>query len=76
MRASEILNEKPVESTWITNLTYNRPNKVLTMQLSNGRVYSIPGISRTTFDRWTSSGSKGRFWHDRIKGVYNTKRIK
>jgi hypothetical protein len=76
MRIIEILNEKPVESTWITNLTYNRPNKVITMQLSNGRTFSIPGITRATFERWTKSPSKGKFWHEKIKGTYNTKRIK
>ncbi len=76
MRATEILNEKPVESTWITDLTYNRPNKILTMRLSNGRTYSIPGISRTLFDNWTKASSKGHFWHTRIKNVYRATRIK
>jgi hypothetical protein len=76
MRASEILNEKAVESTWITNLTHNRPNKIVTMRLSNGRTFSIPGITRTTFDQWTKSPSKGKFWHDRIKNIYKATRIK
>lgn len=76
MRAVEILNEKPVESSWITDLTYNRPNKTLTMRLSNGRTYSIPGITRTTFERWANSGSKGRYFQDRIRDTYNITRIK
>lgn len=75
MRLSEILLEKPVQSTWISNLTYNRPNKVLTMRLSNGRSFSIPGITRTTFDKWVKSPSKGSFFHNSIKNKYSLTRI-
>ena len=75
MRAFEILNEKPVESTWIVNLMYNRPNKVITMRLSDGNAYSIPGPSRTTFEQWLKSGSKGQFFHNRIKGIYKVNKI-
>jgi hypothetical protein len=75
MKAWEVLNEKPVESTWIVNLMLNRPNKVLTMRLSNGTAYSIPGITRGTFEQWTKSASKGRFFHDRIKDIYQVNKI-
>jgi hypothetical protein len=75
MRALEILNEKPVESTWIVNLMYNRPNKVLTMRLSNGTAYSIQGITRGTFEQWVKSGSKGEFFHNRIRDRYNINKI-
>lgn len=76
MRAVEFLCEKAVESSWITNLTHNRPNKTVTMRLSNGRTFSIPGITRTMFEQWTNSPSKGKFWHDRIKNVYRATKIK
>jgi len=76
MKATEILNEKPVDSSWITDLVYNRPNKVVTMRLSNGRSFSIPGITRTTFEQWVKAGSKGRYFHDRVKDTYEVSRIK
>lgn len=76
MRLSEILLEKPVQSAWISDLTYNRPNKVLTMRLSNGKTYSIPGVSRTTFDQWSRAPSKGRFFHQKIKDRYPTSKVK
>lgn len=76
MRETEILNEKAVVSSWISDLTYNRPNKVLTMRLSTGRTYYIPGVTRRTFDNWARSGSKGRFFHNFIKGRYGPKRIR
>lgn len=75
MRAAEILNEKPVESAWISDLVYNRPNKVLTMRLSNGVSYSIPGITRAMFERWTKAPSKGFFFHQNIKDTYQVSRI-
>lgn len=76
MKVTEFLTEKPVQSTWITNLTYNRPNKKLTMMLSNGRVFLIPNINRRTFDRWTTSPSKGQFFHNFIKDKYVITRIR
>jgi hypothetical protein len=76
MRAVEFLGEKPVESTWITDLIYNRPNKILTMCLSNGKVYSIKGITRTTFEKWSKDRSPGRFYHNNIKDRYLITRIR
>ena len=76
MKIEEILNEKRVESSWIIDLTYNRPNRRLTMNLANGTVYTINNISRSTFDRWTLSPSKGLFFHNNIKDVYPIKRIR
>lgn len=76
MRAIEFLAEKRVESAWITDLIYTRPTKTLTMQLSNGRRFSIKGISRSIFERWIKSPSKGRFFHQNIRTVYDINRIK
>jgi hypothetical protein len=76
MRSFEILNEKPVESAWITDLIYNRPNKVLTMRISNGRSFSVAGITRAMFERWIKAPSKGSFFHQYIKDTYKVKRIK
>jgi hypothetical protein len=76
VKAFELLNEKPVESAWITDLTFNRTHKILTMRLSNGRTFSIPGVTRSTFEQWTNAPSKGRYFHDRIKGSYQVNRIK
>lgn len=76
MRATEFLVEKKVQSTWITDVRYNRPQRILTMTLSNGRQFLIPGASRQTFERWIGSPSKGRFFHEFIKGQYPINRVK
>lgn len=75
MRLSEILNEKPVQSSWITDLVYSRPTKTLTMRLSNGKRFSIPGVTRGTFEQWINAPSKGNFFHVRIKNRYQINRI-
>lgn len=75
MRFAEIINEKPVESAWISHLTYNRPNRVLTMRLSNSNAYTIAGITRTTFEKWLRAPSKGQFYHTYIKGRYPLTKI-
>jgi hypothetical protein len=75
MRAIEFLKEKAVESIWITDLVYNRPNKILTMRVSDGKTYSIPGVTRATFERWINSPSKGQFFHNQIKDKFDIKRI-
>jgi hypothetical protein len=76
MRITEILLEKPVESSWIVNISHNRPNKVITLRLNNGTAYSIPGITRTTFEQWTKAPSKGRFFHSRIRGKHPINKIR
>lgn len=75
MRAAELINEKQVLSAWISDLTYNRANRILTMRLSNGKSYSIPNVSRSVFERWIKSPSKGFFFHDIIKDNYQVTRI-
>lgn len=76
MKIIEILTEKPVQSSWITDLLYNRVNKTLTMRLSNGRSFSIPGMTRSMFEKWIKSPSKGRFYHDQIRDRYQITRIR
>lgn len=76
MKLSELLIEKKVQSTWISDLIHNRPNRRVTMVLSNGRAFYILGITRTLFDKWNAAPSKGQFWHSIIKGRHNVQRIR
>ena len=75
MRLSEFLTEKAVQSTWIASITHNRPNKVLTVILSNGRAFSIQNVTRSTFEKWSRAPSKGRYYHDFIKDKYKLTRM-
>ena len=75
MRAAEILNEQPVQSAWISDLTYNEPNHVLTMRLSNGNTYSILDIDKDVYEQWLKAPSKGFFFHNNIKDTYQVNKI-
>jgi hypothetical protein len=76
MKIIELLLEKRVASTWISELIHNRPNKRVTMKLSNGRAFSVFGITRAAFEKWSGAESKGKYWHLFIKGSHRVTRIK
>ncbi len=76
MRWAEIMTEAEVESSWISNITYNRPNRTLTLTLGDGKVYKVSRIPRTMYDKWRVSPSKGKFFHDAVKGKYPVSRLK
>ncbi len=77
MRFTEIqfLIEKPVMSSWITNLVLTRQEKQLVMTLNNGRKYRIDNFTRYKFDMWNRAPSKGKFWHQFVKNKHNVTRI-
>lgn len=76
MLVEQILLEKAVMSSWISDIKYNRSKKILYMTLGNGRVYSIDNFTRREFERWHRAPSKGRFWHAFVKGFYDVTRIR
>lgn len=76
LKKTEQLKEVAVASTWITELVYSRPKKELTMTLNNGKQYSIPGISRQSFDRWKSAPSKGQYFHQNIRDRFKIERTR
>lgn len=59
-----------VNSSWIDTLDYQNGNAI--MKLDDGRSYVIVGVPEQLFNRWVTSPSKGRFWHDNIKITYKT----
>lgn len=76
MLIEQVLIEKPVESTWIADISYNRKQKIASMRLSNNKVYYIYNISRREFDKWHVSSSKGKFWHYNVRDFYDVKRAR
>jgi hypothetical protein len=69
------LREMKVESTWITDIRHSRAKKEVIVTVSSGRRYLIPGVTRAVFDQWIRWPSKGKFYHNRIKGKYQLTRI-
>ena len=76
MRFTEIqLQEKPVLSSWITDLVQTRKTNSVVMTLNNGRKYKIDNMTRYKFDLWNRAASKGKFWHQYVKKNHNITRI-
>lgn len=82
MKANEILlehqrmlTEEMVMSSWIMDLTYDEEQEAVIMTLLSGRSYSIAGVEEDLYDMWIGASSKGKFWHQAIKGNYFTTRI-
>jgi hypothetical protein len=75
MKAWELLNEKAVKSAWIVDIRHTRSSNTITMSLSDGKQYSILGITRKIFEEWTNSVSKGQYFHEYIKPYHQITRI-
>ncbi len=76
MKLMELLLEKKVQSTWIADLSFNRPKLLLTMTLSNGKKFAVHGISRSIFEKWTNAPSKGTYFHEYISGNHKIVRTR
>lgn len=61
------INEVATQSSWIASVSYNRPNKVLTLVTNVGNTYKITGVPRSFFEKWKNSPSKGKFYHEFVK---------
>lgn len=76
MRAREFIIEARVKSSWIADIHYTAyPQRVLTLTLKNGRKYKIPGVSAATYQQFLTRPSKGKYWHQFIKGKYLVNRL-
>lgn len=75
MRLRQIILEEPVISSWISDLTLQNNRTDVTMALGNGRRYRVRSVGPQLYSAWVAASSKGRFWHDRIRGVYTVERL-
>lgn len=76
MRAHEFLTEAKVKSSWIADIHYTPyPARVLTLTLKNGNIYKIPNVSAGTYQQFLTRPSKGKYWHQFIKGKYQVNRV-
>lgn len=69
------LHERPVMSSWISDLTLQNNNTDVTMALGNGKRYAVHGVGPTLFQQWVTAPSKGRFWHEVIRGNHRVNRL-
>lgn len=70
-----VLDEQPVLSSWITDITLQKNERDVTMTLGNGRRYKVASVGRPVYTAWVNSNSKGKFWHTNIKRRHRVLRL-
>lgn len=76
MRAREFITEAQVKSSWIARIDYTTyPARILTLTLKNGNVYKIPNISQSVYQQFLTRPSKGKYWHQFIRGKYQVNKV-
>lgn len=64
------MNRKPVESSNIAAVGYDADEQVLEVEFRSGGVYQYHGVPENVFQQLLYASSKGRFFHQNIKGRY------
>jgi hypothetical protein len=67
------LHEEPVLSSWIADLELDNNNVIMT--LGNGISYIVKEVGEDIYSKWIAASSKGRFWHEQVKTIYEVKRL-
>jgi hypothetical protein len=76
MLVSDILCERAVESSWIRDLRFSKKQRLITLTVASGRVYTIVGATPELYQKWVDTSSKGKFFHQYIKGKFKVWRVK
>jgi len=61
----------PVESSFITHVSYYAPLKILEFKFRNGQRYSYSGVPKKVFMQFMKAHSKGDFFNRIIKQRYS-----
>ena len=70
----DILDEQPVLSSWIADITLANDGSV-TITLGNNRRYSVKSVGDQIYQAWIAAPSKGKFWHQQIKNNHAVVRL-
>lgn len=65
------LNEQKVFSSWIDDISFYPIDNSIDMTVKTGqrKKYKILFKNKNIFDDWLKAGSKGKWWHNKIKPV-------
>ena len=64
------MRRRPVSSSAISSVGYDRKGKVLEIEFSSGGVYDYHGVPPEVYKSLMSAESKGRFMSQWIRGQY------
>lgn len=68
------MRRRPVSSSAISSVGYDRKGEVLEVEFSSGVVYDYHGVPPEVYESLMSAESKGRFMSRRIRGQYPSTR--
>lgn len=74
-RVIRALDRDWVLSTAINSIGYDEAEEILEIEFSSGGVYQYSGVPQYLFDEIVAVLSKGRFFHDFIRNVYDYDRV-
>ena len=69
------MRRRPVSSSAISSVGYDRKAKTLELEFSSGGVYDYYEVPPKVYAELMSAESKGRFISERIRGKYQSERV-
>ena len=60
----------PIASSAFLGVDYNSETRTLTVYIRNGRNYVHHGVPESVYKQFLNSPSKGRYYNQYIKGIY------
>lgn len=64
-----------VESSNIARVDWDQDSEVLTVEFNGGSTYEYEGVPEQVYTNFLGAASKGRFFHQFIKGQYAFTRV-
>lgn len=69
------MRRRPVSSSAISSVGYDRKSRTLELEFSSGGVYDYHEVPPRVYEELMSAESKGRFVSERIRGQYPSERV-
>ena len=70
------MNRLRVNSSSINYVEYDPQSESLEIEFVSGGVYRYIKVPQSVYDSFMSASSKGRYYHDYIKGKYTSTQIR
>jgi len=64
-----------VSSTNLSRIRYDDSKNILEIEFQGGRVYQFFDVPKQVFEGLLNAESKGKFFHEQIKGHYRYARV-
>jgi KTSC domain len=66
---------KPIDSSVVASVGYDRERRVLEVELTSGAVYQYLGVPAKDYMAFLAAESQGRFYNQQIKPNYEYRQV-